>query len=100
MNFMADMSNLVVMLLLVAFLTETFVECIKNFVIQSKMSANVTNGVAAIFGIVMSFVLKVSLFTESNTAAYYIGIVICGLVASRGANYVHNFVGNLPKKDK
>lgn len=100
MEFMADMSNLVVMLLLVAFLTETFVECLKNFVVQTKMSANTINGVAAIFGILMSFVLKVSLFTESNTAAYYIGIVLCGLVASRGANYVHNFVGNLPTKNK
>jgi uncharacterized protein YacL len=98
MNFLTDISALILTLVLIGFLTETLVEILKQFVIKQKMSAMFVYTLSIVIGLVLAFALQVSLFTKENAFAYYVGVVICGLVASRGSNYVHNFIGNMPKK--
>jgi uncharacterized protein YacL len=97
-NFLVDSSVLLPALLVIAFLTETIVEILKQFVIRIKMSALFVYFISIVVGLLLAFALHVSLFIKEDLFAYYIGVVICGLVASRGANYVHNFLINLPKK--
>jgi Ca2+/H+ antiporter len=98
MNFLVDSASLLPALLVVVFLTEAVVEVVKDFVIQMKMSQLFVNFLSIIIAIVLAFALQVSLFGKDNLFAYYVGIVICGLIASRGANYVHNFLDTLPRK--
>lgn len=98
MQYITDVNVLLVNLLFLAFLSETVVEILKNFVIRVKMNETFMYLLSVVVGIVLAIALQVSLFTQGNFFAYCVGIVICGLVASRGANYVHNFVGNLSKK--
>lgn len=98
MQYIADLSVLLINLLFIAFLTEATVEILKNFVIRAKMSELFVYLISVVIGILLAIALQVSLFTKENFFAYCVGIVICGLVASRGSNYVHNFLGNLPKK--
>lgn len=98
MSYISDISVLLANLLLVAFLTETVIEVLKNFVIRMKLSEAFVYTLSILVGVIIAFALQVSLFTDANSFAYYVGIVIAGLVASRGANYIHNFIGNLPLK--
>jgi uncharacterized membrane protein len=98
MAYLTDISVLLMTLVLVGFLTETVVELLKQFVMTSKHSAAFLYLISIAVGLILCFALQVSLFQKENLFAYYVGIVICGLVASRGSNYVHNWLGNLPKK--
>lgn len=98
MQYITDLPTLLMNLLFIAFLSETIVEILKNFVIRFKMSELFVYLLSVVVGIILAISLQVSLFTSENFFAYCVGIVICGLIGSRGANYVHNFIGNLPKK--
>lgn len=100
MNNLVDIGTLVVSLVLVGFLTETAVEIVKTYFFRTKASQNYVFLVSLVVAMVLCFALQVSLFEPTDQVAYYIGIVICGLVASRGSNYVHNFLGNVPQKTK
>lgn len=98
MQYIADLSTLLLNLLFIAFLTEATVEILKTFVIRAKMNELFIYLLSIVIGIVLAVALQVSLFTQENFFAYCIGLVICGLVASRGSNYAHNFLGKLPAK--
>lgn len=100
MENLVDIGTLLVTLVLVGFLTETVVEIAKNYLMRSKSSQVYINVVSLVTAMVLCFALQVSLFESTDTVAYYIGVVICGLVASRGSNYVHNFLGEMPQKPK
>ena len=100
MNNIVDISTLLVSLVLVGFLTETAVEIVKTSFFSAKTHTKYITIVSLVVAFVLCFALQVSLFEPADQVAYYIGIVICGLVASRGSNYVHNFLGNIPQKNK
>lgn len=97
MSMLTNIGELLATLVLVGFLTETTVEILKQFVLKTKWEAQALYVLSIVVGILLCVALDVSLFAGSMLA-HYVGIIICGLVASRGANYVHNFLGNLPKK--
>lgn len=99
MENLVDISTLLVSLVLVGFLTETVVEISKNF-FGAKSSKTYITIVSLLTAMILCFALQVSLFESTDAVPYYIGIVICGLVASRGSNYVHNFLGEMPQKPK
>ena len=99
MENLTDISQLLFSLVLVGFLTEAVVEILKTYLFKGE-AAKYTFLASLIIGLVLCFALQVSLFEPDNVIAYYIGIVICGLVASRGSNYVHNFLDTMPVKEK
>lgn len=98
MQYLANIGDLIGTLVLVGFLTETVVELLKQFVIKGERSAIFKYTLSIVTGLVLAFALQVSLFTKESLFAYYVGMVICGLVASRGANYAHNWLGQVKKK--
>lgn len=100
MENMVDITTLLFTLVLVGFLAEAVVEIIKDYFFKSKKSAKYLALVSLLTSALLCFSLKVSLFEPDNASAYYIGMVICALVASRGSNYVHNFLGKIPTKAK
>ncbi len=100
MEYLVDIGELLMTIVLIGFLTESIVELLKTYFMNSKHSAVVIYTLSIVVGMVLAFALKVSLFTPDNKLAYYVGIVICGLISSRGANYVHNWLGQLPNKTK
>lgn len=98
MQYLTDMGVLLISLLFIAFLVETVVEILKVVIIGERMHSKFLYLLSMLIGIVLAFALKVSLFNSEIQFVYIIGVIICGLVASRGSNYIHNFVGNFPKK--
>lgn len=100
MENLVDIGALLVSLVLVGFLTETAVEIVKNYFFIGKTAQKYVPILSLVVALALSFALQVSLFEPTDKVAYYIGIVICGLVASRGSNYVHNFLGEVPQKKK
>lgn len=100
MSQLTNVGELLATLVLIGFLTETVVELLKNYVVKTKHSAVFIYTISIVVGLVLAFALRVSLFEPSQPFAYYVGMVICGLVASRGSNYVHNWLGNLPTRKK
>lgn len=100
MELFTNLSDLIFTLVLVGFLTETVVEILKVSILKNSKGESTLFFVSLIVGMVLVFALQVSLFDNDNLFAYYVGMVICGLVASRGSNYVHNWLGQLPTKKK
>lgn len=100
MENLTDIGTLLVSLVLVGFLTETAVEIVKNYFFKTKASQHYIFVVSIVVAFALCYALQVSLFEPDNKVAYYIGMALCGLVASRGSNYAHNFLGNVPEKGK
>ena len=100
MENMVDITTLLFTLVFVGFLTEAVVEILKGYFFKSKKSAGYLALVSLLTAAILCFSLKVSLFEPTDAAPYYVGMVICALVASRGSNYVHNFLGKIPLKTK
>lgn len=98
MDQLVNIGELLGTLILIGFLTETVVEILKTYVFSTTKRAEYLFLVSLIIGFLLVFALQVSLFEPDNVVAYYVGMVICGLVASRGSNYVHNWLGNIPAK--
>lgn len=99
MEYLVDVGNVLLSLVLVGFLTETVIELLKKFVAREKLSEMIIYSVSIILGITLCLALQISIFTSDNPFAYYIGVIICGLVASRGSNYVHNWFDSFPRKE-
>lgn len=97
MQQLSELSTLLPAMLLIGFLTESVVEMIKQFV-DTKMKSHHIYIIAFVVSFVLCCALDISLFTTSNMGAHYVGIPICALVASRGSNFVHNWLDTLPMK--
>jgi hypothetical protein len=98
MNYLEDISSLLGTLTLIGFLTEVVVELLKQTILRGKYTQTISYVLSILVALLLCFALDVSLFVADNAFAHILGVVICGLVASRGANYVHNFLGNIPLK--
>jgi uncharacterized membrane protein YoaK (UPF0700 family) len=95
----ADLQNLLLMMLFLAFLTETVVEMIKRYLVRTKPYEEIVELISLVVAVFFALVFRVSLFApENNPVIFWVGVVICGLVVSRGGNYVHNWLDKLPKK--
>lgn len=78
-------------LLLLGVLIEATVQVVKPFLPKLKDQGVIALSVG--LGILLAFVLNVTLFSGVEPYALYVGNVICGMIASRGANFIHDFIG-------
>lgn len=86
-------------LLLIAFLVESFIQTIKPIYDREK-GWNKDSMISLIIGISLCLLVKVNLFTFLNlpvligdpVLSEYIGIVLTGIIASRGANLAHDLL--------
>lgn len=74
-------------LLGIAVLTEATVEMVKTLV-PKPITDSAKRVIAMLLAVIFSAVLNVSLFDDGN--AYYIGVILAGMIASRGSNYIHS----------
>jgi hypothetical protein len=86
-------------LLLIAFLVESFIQTIKPLYDREK-GWNKDTMISLIIGIGLCLIVKVNLFTFLNlpvligdpVVSEYIGVVLTGIIASRGANLAHDLL--------
>ena len=76
-------------LLGVSALTEAMVEMVKSFMPNTELSTNGKRILALVVSIIISFGLNVSIF-QVDGPTYFIGILLAGLISSRGSNYIHD----------
>lgn len=98
MEQLTNIGELIFSLVIVGFLTESVVEILKLYFFRSAKSERILFFLSVIVGMILVFALQVSLFDKENVFAFYVGMAICGLVASRGSNYAHNWLDKIPKK--
>lgn len=91
-----DWQVLVGLMLLIAFLTETIVEFIKTQ-FDKLVSDRAIQIAATVIGVLLAWAFNATLFVGGNIVLTVIGYIVIGLVASRGANYVHNWLDKLPR---
>lgn len=91
-----DWATLTGIILLIAFLVETIVEIIKQQV-PKVMTEQSTMLISTLLGVILSILFQVGLFDTTEPGLKWVGLVIVGLVASRGSNYVHNWMDKLPR---
>ena len=99
MNNMVDIAIIIIPLIFIGFLTETVVEIIKDYFFKEKKGKKTLSLVSLLTALLLCFAMGISLFESEDPVAYYIGMVICGFVASRGSAYVHNFFDRVPTKN-
>jgi len=83
-------------LLLVAFLVESLIQTIKPIYDRSK-GWNKDAFIALVAGVGICYLLKVDLFVMADLPLvgdavinHYVGIVLTGIIASRGSNLAHD----------
>jgi uncharacterized protein YacL len=95
MQWLQDTGSLLTNLTFVSFLTETIIEFLKVYLLKYKHSDIMIYTFSMIIGILLCFAFGISLFNSDNPTIVHAGSLIAGMVASRGANYIHNFLGQL-----
>ncbi len=82
-------------LMIIAFLTETITEIIKDS-IPCQFSKKINKYMSVAVALLFTFGSKLDLFSlfEMQFHIPYIGYIFSGLIVSRGSNYVHNFLGH------
>jgi hypothetical protein len=86
-------------LLLIAFLVESFIQTIKPIYDRQK-GWNKDSMISLIIGISLCLLVKINLFAFLNlpvligdpVISEYVGIVLTGIIASRGANLAHDLL--------
>lgn len=100
--------NLAVVSSVIAILTEAIVEMIAKPIIKgrfnNKRSKNKKEQIdkqLRYTSLFISLALAYYLFSTQQPEDFsYITVLLCGFIASRGANYTHNWFDNLPKNQK
>ena len=86
----------------VAILIEGLVEygkTIGDMVENGEKKTAITQCVTIIVGILLMFAFDKDLFAVIGMPVnHYIGVVLTGIIASRGSNYVSDFIGKLGQK--
>ncbi len=88
-------------LLFIALLTETLSEIIKDL-LPYHTAKKISKYISVIVALFLSIGYKIDLFYIFNMEFQipYVGYLFSGLICSRGANYVHNFLGHANIKSK
>lgn len=86
-------------LLMVSFLTESVVEIIKD-ILPKNVWNKTKKYIPVVVAIFFATGYKIDFFSmlDMEFSIPYTGYILSGLIASRGANYVHNFLGHSHKK--
>lgn len=89
-----DFTNLAVQLTAVAVLVETVTEVLKVSLRDTKVnvSGTATYYLSVVIGIIAAILFNISLFETENAVVFYVGAVICGAIASRGGNHIHDIL--------
>lgn len=86
----------------VAILIEGLVEygkTIGNMIENGEKKTAITQCITIVVGILLMFAFDKDLFAIIGMPVnHYIGVVLTGIIASRGSNYVSDFVGKLGQK--
>lgn len=86
----------------VAILIEGLVEygkTVANMIENGEKKTAITQCITIIVGILLMFAFDKDLFAVIGMPVnHYIGIVLTGIIASRGSNYVSDFIGKLGQK--
>ena len=83
-------------LAMLAVLSEAITEQIKS-ALPVEPSPQVTRLIALGVGLALALMLQISLFAQATGATNVVGMILAGLVCSRGSNYVHDFFGMFSK---
>jgi hypothetical protein len=81
-------------LILLAVLAEAATEQIKD-VLPTDPSAQVKRLIALGVSLGLAFLLQISLFADATGTIQIAGIILAGLLCSRGSNYVHDLYGKI-----
>lgn len=93
----ADLGALAIQLAAVAVVVETLTQVIKTSLKETKVNVSkvATYYLTIVLGIVIAVLFNISLFVTENTVLFYVGTVICGAIASRGGNHIHDILKGL-----
>lgn len=82
-------------ILVLAFMTETLWETLK--MIKSSKGINIDRIGAMILGIIIAIAANMDIFKliEIPLGINYLGNILTGLLISRGANFLHDILGNI-----
>ncbi|EYE88979.1 hypothetical protein Q428_04860 [Fervidicella metallireducens AeB] len=82
-------------MLVLAFMTETLWETLK--MIKSSKGINIDRIGAMILGILIAIAANMDIFKliEIPLGISYLGSILTGLLISRGANFLHDILGNI-----
>ena len=78
-------------LLILGVLIEAVIQVVKPL-LPSKLSENGILFLSMALGVIFALTLKVSIFANVGNEVVYAGSVIAGMIASRGSNFIHDFV--------
>lgn len=79
-------------LVLLAVLCEAVTESLKD-IVPSDLTPQAKRGMSLLVGLALAALLQISLFANATGSMYIAGIILAGLLCSRGANYVHDLAG-------
>jgi 1,4-dihydroxy-2-naphthoate octaprenyltransferase len=78
------------LLLVIAFLTESLTEILKNVLPDGVIKDKLTYGLSIAVGILLTYSFGVNLFGLEGIGKH-VSEIAAGILASRGANYVNGF---------
>lgn len=81
-------------LLLLGILIEAVVQVVKPLMPQ-KLSEKGVQAISMALGIAFAIMLKISIFTGLEQSVMIVGSVCVGLIASRGSNFIHDFITSM-----
>ena len=84
----------VTMLVLVAILSESLTEVVKN-ALPKVVKNKITYVASIIIGVALAYAFDLNFLALEGVYAKHVSIVAAGLIASRGANYVHGLMKEL-----
>lgn len=92
-----DWDVLLTKLLTLSFLVEAATEVIKLALRSHGIALKQEHSfvLSLLIGIGLSFALDISLFESGDSVVHLTGCVFAGLAASRGGNYIHDFIQQL-----
>lgn len=86
----------VVTLTLLAVLCEAVTEAVKDL-LPAEPKQQAKRAISLVVGVALAAVLQISLFAGATDALYVAGVVLAGLLCSRGSNYIHDLFGMFSK---
>ena len=93
-----NISGIIAVSILIEGLVE-YGKTICDMVENGEKKTAITQCITIIVGILLMFAFDKDLFAVIGMPVnHYIGIVLTGIIASRGANYVSDFIGKLGQK--
>ena len=76
-------------LTLLAVLCEAVTEAVKDL-LPAEPKPQAKRAISLAIGVTLAAVLRISLFAGATGAPYVAGVILAGLLCSRGSNYIHD----------